>query len=332
MLRDSWHYNDYSLPLHDMQFLTAGSCTATTSRVMLGSNAANSATDMIFIVDVRGLDLSLVDLLDWYLPLLDLDLTGGGFGTNSSCKNRFSLVRYVDNAGYQVYSKADSTGYFQPVENVERVFNDFGGRKWLIPESSSATLDGVSAALDDIMVEMRPSTHTCLVARNVVVMTSVRFPYPGDELSVTLEKQLRKYDATLHTFMRGNSFSFKGGFVGIGRTTSTGYADFQLNTCFYSASLSYTPAEAGDPMSNISKVALKTGGSVWQLHPGSNYTATSCAFQDVIINQLNKRIATCFYCHCSSSGQESCVVAGSQEEECRCEETGRKVKIEGCPN
>ena len=296
---------------------------------MLGGSATNSAIDMLLLVDGQ-VSSNLLYWLSWFLPLLDLELTLSGFGTNSSCENRFSLVKYEDNAGYQIYSKANTTGFFQPIENIADVLDNWRPVNLLMPPTLSGippTLNGIHTALDDIMVEMRPSTRTCLVARNVVVMSSVSFPYPGDEMSVTVEEQLRKYDATLHTFMQGNSFSFKGGFVGIGRTMSTGYADLPLSTCVYSAPLSGKPDSAGTPTSNISTIALNIGGSVWQLLPGSEYTATSCAFQEVIIKQMKRRIGSCFYCQCSSSGEENCVAAGSQEEECRCEGKGGKVRI-----
>ena len=316
---------------HCIYFVTAGSCTSATPNAMTGDSAAHSAIDMVFFIDLRDKELVYVaEWVEWFLPILDLQLADTGFGSNSSCGNMFSLVIYEDNPGYQVFSTDNTTQYFHSIENflivIEHFYDDWSVR------SVPPTLKGVHAALDDVIVGMRPSTRSCLVARNVVVMSSVTFPYPGDEDSATLEEQLRKNEITLHTFLPGNSFRISSIHKGIGRTINTGYADFSAKTCSLSTPLSQPIDSVGEPMSNISTAALNVGGSVWELIlPPSGRIARSCAFQEVITDQLNRRIASCFYCLCSSFGQENCVLAASEEEECRCEAKGGKVRMEDGP-
>ena len=312
-------------------FVSAGPCIRNndTQHIITGEEAAHSAIEMAFVVDSRLREWKLLGWLEQFLPLLDVRLAKFGFGTSPSCENRFALVaRGSHSPAYRVYSAVDTTGDFYTVEDFLGIIHDF---RYAVPYFAievPPTLADIRAAFS--MVKMRPSTRNCLVSRNMAVMSSAKFPHPGDAMSKNLEEQLRQSDVTLHTFIPGNSFKRNGVSNGVGRSTTTGFFVFPNDNCASSALLTTQLEPSDGPMSQLSMVALNLSGSVWERSPGDARTAISCSLLNVITNQMKKMVASCFYCHCSSSGRERCISSGSKEDECRCELQDGAVSSRSC--
>ena len=304
----------------------AVSCPSLSDYIRSGTTITNSAIDMIVIMDNPS---SIAAVRHWmrdYILWLDSELINNGHGINSSCRNHFSLV-WLDSSWRDMFARlfsSDTKITMYPIEKFAEVFETFEQGITYEAPKADAYLD-IPTVLET--VQLRDSTAECLSSRNLIYLSnSSQFSSNTGILSfkTKLHAQLQAKSISFHTFTSGSNFHLNNGTSSVGHTSSTGFADSLNGNCYRTTTLTSQSSDEvlQDPLSQL---AMNASGSIWDVTQLFNTHAQACAFRDVIIDQIEKMVSSCFNCQCPASGQENCKLTNYTEEECKCVSRGGNV-------
>ena len=286
----------------------------------------SSAMDMIVLLDNPD---SLVPFLHWmrdFIPWLDSELTVNGHGINSSCRNHFLLVGLDSN----IYTRLLSSDKKIRTYPIEQFIAEFEAFEQGIPNNGLPDLRPDNyLAIPEVLqrVKLRDSKIKCLVSRAMIYATNSSQSSNDTSISVTRSKlhaQLRGTSTAFHTFSYRYNFCVSSNFSNIGHTSNTVFVNSHDGNCYHS--MPNTTQFSDDVLENwLSHLALNVGGSAWDISPLCHLSATSCAFRDVIFQQMTKMLSSCFNCQCPISGQAICTPSNYTEDECKCAARGGNV-------